>query len=240
MVQGCSCVQVHVLNVAIERYLRFLKRAFIREAWNRARFQETRSEPPLTIIGCPSGARRVRWAPRERERAFIATVENQPYTPALIREMVVATMMVVVVGDGGSGGGKYGTPGAGVIIYLAPEIGPADTAGRFNGRTMLELTKTKTKHQLGDFFFHFSSARPPSLSLFLSSSLSLSLSLCPLCSPRLRRRRGVKVRICVVYLCHPWPASSCTAAEECIPYIVSRGSGEVARFKPHTRPLAPR
>lgn len=45
--------------------------------------------------------------------------------------------------------------GAGVIIYLAPEIGPADTAGRFNGRTMLELTKTKTKHQLGDFFFHF-------------------------------------------------------------------------------------
>lgn len=52
------------------------------------------------------------------------------------------------------GGGKYSTPGAGVIIYLAPEIGLADTAGRFNGRTMLELTKTKTKHQLGDFFFH--------------------------------------------------------------------------------------
>lgn len=69
-------------------------------------------------------------------------------------------MMIVVVGDGGGGGGggKYGTPGAGVIIYLAPEIGPADTAGRFNGRTMLELTKTKTKHQLGDFFFHFSFA----------------------------------------------------------------------------------
>ena len=59
-------------------------------------------------------------------------------------------------GGSGDGGGKYGTPGAGVIIYLAPEIGPADTAGRFNGRTMLELTKTKTKHQLGDFFFHFS------------------------------------------------------------------------------------
>lgn len=62
-------------------------------------------------------------------------------------------------GRGCGGGGKYGTPGAGVIIYLAPEIGPADTAGRFNGRTMLELTKTKTKHQLGDFFFHFSSSR---------------------------------------------------------------------------------
>lgn len=46
---------------------------------------------------------------------------------------------------------------AGVIIYLAAEIGPADIVGRFNGRTMLELTKTKTKHQLGDFFFHFAS-----------------------------------------------------------------------------------
>lgn len=73
-----------------------------------------------------------------------------------------------MIGDG-SGGGKYGTPGAGVIIYLAPEIGPADTAGRFNGRTMLELTKTKTKHQLGDFFFHFSFA-------FFTSARSLSLS----------------------------------------------------------------
>lgn len=51
------------------------------------------------------------------------------------------------------GSGKYSTPGASVIIYLALEIGLADTAGRFNGRTMLELTKTKTKHQLGDFFF---------------------------------------------------------------------------------------
>lgn len=51
------------------------------------------------------------------------------------------------------------TPVAGVIIYLAPEIGLADTAGRFNGRTMLELTKTKTKHQLGDFFFELSVVR---------------------------------------------------------------------------------
>lgn len=89
---------------------------------------------------------------------------------------MVATMMVVVVGDDGSGGGKYGTPGAGVIIYLAPEIGPADTAGRFNGRTMLELTKTKTKHQLGDFFFHFSSACPLSLSLSLSALLASATS----------------------------------------------------------------
>lgn len=56
------------------------------------------------------------------------------------------------------GGGKYMvSPRAGVIIYLAVEIGPADIVGRFNGRTMLELTKTKTKHQLGDFFFHFAS-----------------------------------------------------------------------------------
>lgn len=91
----------------------------------------------------------------------------------------MATMMVVV-GDGGGGGGKYGTPGAGVIIYLAPEIGPADTAGRFNGRTMLELTKTKTKHQLGDFFFHFSFASftfARSLRPLPSSLLSRSLSL---------------------------------------------------------------
>lgn len=88
--------------------------------------------------------------------------------------------MMVVVGDGGGGGGKYGTPGAGVIIYLAPEIGPADTAGRFNGRTMLELTKTKTKHQLGDFFFHFSFASftfARSLRPLPSSLLSRSLSL---------------------------------------------------------------
>lgn len=50
---------------------------------------------------------------------------------------------------------------AGVIIYLAAEIGLADIVGRFNGRTMLELTKTKTKHQLGDFFFHFASPLAP-------------------------------------------------------------------------------
>lgn len=86
-------------------------------------------------------------------------------------------MMIVVVGDGGGdGGGKYGTPGAGVIIYLTPEIGPADTAGRFNGRTMLELTKTKTKHQLGDFFFHFSFASFTSLSVSFSITLSFLLA----------------------------------------------------------------
>lgn len=81
-------------------------------------------------------------------------------------------------GGSGDGGGKYGTPGAGVIIYLAPEIGPADTAGRFNGRTMLELTKTKTKHQLGDFFFHFS---------FLFVSLLARAILLPL-GPSCQRR----------------------------------------------------
>lgn len=142
--------------------------------------------------------------------------------------------MMVVVGDGG-GGGKYGTPGAGVIIYLAPEIGPADTAGRFNGRTMLELTKTKTKHQLGDFFFHFSfasftfarSLRPLPSSL-LSRSLSLSLVLAfflrasaLLASLRSRRRRGAaKVRttyICVVHLCHPRLTSSRTSGETAHP-----------------------
>lgn len=92
------------------------------------------------------------------------------------------------IGDGHTriredGGGKYGTPGAGVIIYLAPEIGPADTAGRFNGRTMLELTKTKTKHQLGDFFFHLSF----SLRLAAGPSRSPSLS-----APRVKEedRRG--------------------------------------------------
>lgn len=143
----------------------------------------------------------------------------------------MATMMVVV-GDGG-GGGKYGTPGAGVIIYLAPEIGPADTAGRFNGRTMLELTKTKTKHQLGDFFFHFSfasftfarSLRPlPSslLSRSLSPSFSLSSSARPLRSllfghvEEEERRRCVQ-RICVVHLCHPRLTSSRTSGETAHP-----------------------
>lgn len=104
------------------------------------------------------------------------TVGNAPCTTGDSRngsgDGDMATMMVVVDDDGG--GGKYGTPGAGVIIYLAPEIGPADTAGRFNGRTMLELTKTKTKHQLGDFFFHFS---------FASFTSASSLSLHSLCSP---------------------------------------------------------
>jgi len=94
------------------------------------------------------------------QSAFMVTVRNASCTIVDLRngsgDGDMATMMVVV--DDGSGGGKYGTPGAGVIIYLAPEIGPADTAGRFNGRIMLELTKTKTKHQLGDFFFHFSFA----------------------------------------------------------------------------------
>lgn len=93
-------------------------------------------------------------------RIYGGTVRNASCTIVDLRngsgDGDMATMMVVV--DDGSGGGKYGTPGAGVIIYLAPEIGPADTAGRFNGRIMLELTKTKTKHQLGDFFFHFSFA----------------------------------------------------------------------------------
>lgn len=131
-------------------------------------------------------------------------------------------MMIVVVGDGGGGGGggKYGTPGAGVIIYLTPEIGPADTAGRFNGRTMLELTKTKTKHQLGDFFFHFSFASFTSLALFLYHSLfpSCFLRPHPLYSLLLghveeeKRRRCVQ-RICVVHLCHPRLASSRTSGE---------------------------
>lgn len=111
--------------------------------------------------------------------------------------------------SGGGGAGKYGIPGAGVIIYLAPEIGPADTAGRFNGRTMLELTKTKTKHQLGDFFFHFSFASAslfslsfsiaftlppaPTISLFLSVSVTrFSLRSCQ------RRREATKVRILYV------------------------------------------
>jgi len=142
-------------------------------------------------------------------------------------------MMMVVVGDGG-GGGKYGTPGAGVIIYLAPEIGPADTAGRFNGRTMLELTKTKTKHQLGDFFFHFSFAsftftHSLSLSLFRSFSLSLSFSLSPsvstlLASLRSRRTRGAAKRcvqcICVVHLCYPRLTSSRTSIEPA--YLLSQ------------------
>lgn len=119
-----------------------------------------------------------------------------------------ATMMVVV-DDDGDGGGKYGTPGAGVIIYLAPEIGPADTAGRFNGRTMLELTKTKTKHQLGDFFFHFFFASFTSASFFLSLSFSLSLFI-RFARLFLKPRRKCVRHICVVHLCHPWSAFSRT------------------------------
>lgn len=112
------------------------------------------------------------------------------------------------IGDGHTriredGGGKYGTPGAGVIIYLAPEIGPADTAGRFNGRTMLELTKTKTKHQLGDFFFHLSFF----LRLAAGPSRSPSLS-----APRVKEedRRGAYTPIrgptyVLFRLCPPLP-----------------------------------
>ena len=128
---------------------------------------------------------------------------------ALERKRSVSRIGGDGIGDGHTriredGGGKYGTPGAGVIIYLAPEIGPADTAGRFNGRTMLELTKTKTKHQLGDFFFHLSfslrlaagPSRSPSLSAprvkeedrreVHTLSLHPYLSIRPLSSPLLR------------------------------------------------------
>lgn len=128
------------------------------------------------------------------ESAFMVTVRNASCTTVDPRNSSgdgdMATMMVVV-GDGG-GGGKYGTPGAGVIIYLAPEIGPADTAGRFNGRTMLELTKTKTKHQLGDFFFHFSFASftfARSLRPLPSSLLSRSLPRSRFLPPRVRFAR---------------------------------------------------
>lgn len=124
------------------------------------------------------------------ESAFMVTVGNASCTTVDPRNSSgdgdMATM-IVVVGDGSDGGGgKYGTPGAGVIIYLAPEIGPADTAGRFNGRTMLELTKTKTKHQLGDFFFHFSFA---SFTFAHSFSLTLSLSFFPAFFLRVRFTR---------------------------------------------------
>lgn len=43
----------------------------------------------------------------------------------------------------------------GVIIYLLREIRPSDTTGHFNGQTMLELSKTKTTHQLGTSFYLF-------------------------------------------------------------------------------------
>ena len=71
------------------------------------------------------------------QSTFMVTVRNASCTIVDPRNGSgngnMATMIVVV----GDGGGKYGTFGAGVIIYLAPEIGPADTAGRFNGRIML-------------------------------------------------------------------------------------------------------
>lgn len=156
------------------------------------------------------------------QSAFMVTVRNASCTIVDPRngsgDGDMATMMVVV-GDGG-GGGKYGTPGAGVIIYLAPEIGPADTAGRFNGRTMLELTKTKTKHQLGDFFFHFSFAS----FTFAHHSVPFFLSHSPFLPPRPlysllfghveeeERRRCVQC-ICVVHLYHPWLTSSRTSDE---------------------------
>lgn len=145
------------------------------------------------------------------ESAFM--VENASCTIADPRngsgDEDMATMMVVV-GDGWSGGGKYGTPGAGVIIYLAPEIGPADTAGRFNGRTMLELTKTKTKHQLGDFFFHFSFASFTLGSLTSLSSTSLSSSASPLRSPRFGHVEEEERRRCVqrIYAWYPPMPSS--------------------------------
>lgn len=151
-------------------------------------------------------------------------------------------MVIVVVGDGGGGGGKYGTPGAGVIIYLAPEIGPADTAGRFNGRTMLELTKTKTKHQLGDFFFHFSFA---SFTFAHSLSVSLSLFLSHFLPPRPlysllfghveeeERRRCVQ-RICVVHLCLPRLASSRTSGEPAHPLSQPASPFSRAATKSHT------
>lgn len=157
--------------------------------------------------------------------------------------------MMVVVGDCAGGGGKYGTPAAGVIIYLAPEIGPADTAGRFNGRTMLELTKTKTKHQLGDFFFHFSFASFTSVrsfSLFLS--LSLALSSRPLYSPSFGHVEEEERRRCV-YMRGPPMASSVSffSHQRSNPRTPSRTAcpspscgNEAAHFKLYTRPLAPR
>lgn len=121
----------------------------------RARFPDIRPEPSVDSRGrFPREPAGPALGPRERvygDRRKRVVYHVDPRNGSGDGYMA---MMIVVVGDGG--GGKYGTPGAGVIIYLAPEIGPADTAGRFNGRTMLELTKTKTKHQLGDFFFHFS------------------------------------------------------------------------------------
>lgn len=150
------------------------------------------------------------------DSAFMVTVGNASCTTVDPRNGSGdedMAMMIVVVGDGGGGGGgKYGTPGAGVIIYLAPEIGPADTAGRFNGRTMLELTKTKTKHQLGDFFFHFSFAsftfaHSLSVSFLLAFFIRVLYSLLFGHVEEEERRRCVQ-RICVIHLCHPRLASS--------------------------------
>lgn len=104
--------------------------------------------------------------------------------------------------------------GAGVIIYLAPEIGPADTAGRFNGRTMLELTKTKTKHQLGDFFFHFA---------FLSVPQPRSAIFLP---PRPRRVKEEDRRCILLYAAH-----LCTLLAS-LPPPPSFTATEIASFTP--------
>lgn len=136
----------------------------------------------MSIVSSLRGSFLESWrgpTPGPRERVYGDRRGNASYTTVDSRNGSSdgdMAMMIVVVGDGGDGGGgKYGTPGAGVIIYLAPEIGPADTAGRFNGRTMLELTKTKTKHQLGDFFFQFSFASFTFASLTLCFFLSFFL-----------------------------------------------------------------
>lgn len=135
-----------------------------------------------------------------------------------------------MISDDGGGGGKCGTSGAGVIIYLALEIGPADTAGHFNGRTMLELTKTKTKHQLGDFFFHFSFAfftSACSLARFLSFSLprfALRARFIRFSASKRIDEGAYTSCVCVVHLCHFQLASSRAGDER----------AEIPRVPPHT------
>lgn len=97
---------------------------------------------------------------------------------------------------------------------------------------MLELTKTKTKHQLGDFFFHFSftsfTFTLGSLSLFLSlSALHLSLSLGSHVE-REKRRKCVQ-RMCAVHLCRISSRSASSRTDN-LPPASSRGNG-VTRFK---------
>lgn len=103
---------------------------------------------------------------------------------------------------------------------------------------MLELTKTKTKHQLGDFFFHFSFAsftsdRSPFLSFILSVSLArLLFARYQLRSTTGRRRRGAKEEGAYIYCVY-----ACVSSPP-MPSTVSFSRCNLHLTPPYTRSLS--